>query len=225
MNTLPHPHSAPPDFNRLAHIYRWMELSSFGPWLQRCRCTFLDSLSGCRRALVIGDGDGRFTACLLRANSHIQVDAIDASSAMLHELIHRAGSNADRVRTVLTDARTWQPANSSYDLIVTHFFLDCLTAAEIQSLAQTVRHASAPSVRWLVSEFAIPSGWYGRLFARPLIRCLYFAFGLLTGLRVRALPEHRAKLQQSGFEMIAEHKWLAGLLVSEIWTMQLLQSC
>ena len=59
-----------PNFNGVAHFYRWMELVTFGPWLQRCRCAFLGELAGCRRAAVLGDGDGRFSAQLLRVNRH-----------------------------------------------------------------------------------------------------------------------------------------------------------
>ena len=152
--------SAPPNFNRLARIYRWMELASFGPWLWWCRCTFLDSLPGCRRALVIGDGDGRFTARLLRANPAVQIDAVDASTAMLASLLRRAGSDTYRVRTYCADARQWQ----------------------------------------------------------PLVWCLYWAFGHLTGLTLRELPDHRTALRQSGFALQKHRTRLGGLLVSELWS-------
>ncbi len=218
-------YSATPNFNGLTHVYRWMEVASFGPWLQRCRCAFLASLSQCRRALVIGDGDGRFTAQLLRVNADIRVDAVDASSAMLRELRRRAGADANRVNAMCVDARELQPENSPYDLVVTHFFLDCLTTAEVESLVHTLRAALSPSARWIVSEFAVPSGWYGQLVARPLIRILYWAFGLLTGLKVRSLPNYRDALRKSGFEMIAERELLGGLLVGEVWAIELLQSC
>jgi ubiquinone/menaquinone biosynthesis C-methylase UbiE len=219
MSTTPNAESAgPPDFDRLAHIYRWMELASFGPWLHWCRCTFVDEVADRRRALFLGDGDGRFTARLLHLNREIQIEAIDASSAMLSELLRHAGPNADRVRTWNADARNWCPQNPPFDLVVTHFFLDCLTTAEIESLVAKVSTAVTPSAKWLLSEFAIPTGLYGQLFARPLIRSLYWAFGRLTGLRIRNLPDHRAALRRSGLSLIAKRHWLGGLLVSELWS-------
>jgi hypothetical protein len=210
--------SAPPNFNRLARIYRWMEVLTFGPWLWWCRCTFLDSLADCRRALIIGDGDGRFTACLLRANSSIQIDAVDASAEMLKSLVRRAGPDASRVHAYCADARQFQPVNSPYDLIVTHFFLDCLTTEEVESLAGTLRKAISPQALWLVSEFAIPAGWFGRLVVRPLVWCLYFAFGRLTGLTIRRLPDHRTALSQPSFALQKHRPRLGGLLVSELWS-------
>lgn len=210
--------AATPDFNPLAHIYQWMELASFGPWLQWCRCTFLGEVTDRRHALIIGDGDGRFTARLLQTNHQIQIDAVDASSAMLDELRRRAGQNAHRVRTWNMDARNWRPGDSQYDLVVTHFFLDCLTTTEIEALAATISTAVTPSAKWIISEFAVPAGSYGRLVARPLIRSLYWAFGRLTGLKMRALPDYRGALLRSEFEFVAERKRLGGLLTSELWS-------
>ncbi|MGC1461882.1 MAG: class I SAM-dependent methyltransferase [Terracidiphilus sp.] len=212
----------PPNFNRLARLYRWMEFATFGPFLVQTRNTFLPETATAANALILGDGDGRFTARLLRANPKIQIDAVDSSSAMLQSLLRRAGPHAHRVRTHLTDARDFQPPNpppeASYDLIVTHFFLDCLTTAEIQSLATALRAAASPNAQWLVSEFAIPHTHFGRLIAAPIVYTLYQAFGFLTGLAVRTLPDHRAALRQSGFVLLAHRTHLAGLLVSELWS-------
>lgn len=208
------------NFNRLARIYRWMEYASFGPWLWWCRCAFVDELNSCRRAAILGDGDGRFTARLLAANAQIEIDAVDASEAMLGSLVRRAGLNAGRVRAHCADARDWQPDSVPYDLIVTHFFLDCFTTDEVHALAVKMRHASAHRAQWLVSEFAEPENWLGRAAARPIVWLLYKAFGLLTGLAVRALPDHRAALQEAGFALEKKRTWLGGLMVSELWSAQ-----
>lgn len=209
----------PPDFNRLARVYRWMEALSFGPWLWWCRCTWLDSINtgSPRRALVLGDGDGRFTARLLRNCPGFRADAVDASSAMLQAQLKHAGPNAARIRIFLADAREFQPPSPPYDLIVTHFFLDCLTTAEVQALAAKLHRAAAPDAQWLVSDFAVPLNWYGRLIAKPLVSLLYFAFGRLTGLAPRTLPDHRSALSQSGFTLLKQRASLGGLLTSELW--------
>ena len=211
----------PPNLNHLARLYRWMELASFGPSLERCRCAYLAELRTCRRALALGDGDGRFTARLLRANPTVEIDAVDASPAMLQALLRRAGADAGRVRIHCADARLWQPAAPAdappYDLVIAHFFLDFLTTEEVQALAARLRDAVSPSALWVVSEFAVPAGWFGRLVARPVVWGLYSAFGILTGLAVRRLPDHPAALHESGFTLRQRRSWLRGLLVSELW--------
>ncbi len=206
-----------PNFNGVAHFYRWMELVSFGPWLQRCRCAFLGELAGCRRAAVLGDGDGRFSAQLLRANPTIEIDAVDASAAMLRALLRRAGTSAARVHVDCADARIWQPANPPYDLVATHFFLDCLSEDEVRNLAGRLRESWSPSGLWVASEFAIPEGAFGRWVARPLVWLLYRAFALLTGLAVRNLPNHAAALRAAGFSLRQRRSFLRGLLVAELW--------
>ena len=209
--------AAAPNFNRLAGIYRWMELASFGPWLERCRFAFLNELTGCRKALLLGDGDGRFTARLLRANSSVSIDAVDAGENMLRALLRRAGQNAERVQPHCADIRVWQPAEGHYDLVVSHFFLDCLTTEEVEALAFKVRDAISPSAIWVVSEFAIPANRFGRLLARPVVWGLYWAFGCLTGLKLRSLPQHREVLSICGWILEQRRLWLGGLLVSEMW--------
>jgi hypothetical protein len=199
-----------------------MEFFSFGPWLALTRRTFLGRLTQARRALVLGDGDGRFTASLLRANPTVRIDAVDASSAMLHALLRRAGADADRVHICLADVRDCQPPAAivapPYDLIATHFFLDCLTTLEIQSLASTLRLAGSSSTLWVVSDFAIPPGWRGRFIARPVVASLYFSFALLTGLAVRTLPDHGFALRQAGFTPLDRRSRLGGLLIAELWS-------
>ena len=139
---------------------------------------------------------------------------------MLDALLHRASQNARRVSVHCADARDWQPANPPYDLVVSHFFLDCLTTKEIRALAERLRDAVSPSAMWVVSEFAVPHSGFGRLIARPLVWLLYRAFGLLTGLKIRSLPDHHGALRDAGFTLTRRRCWLHGLLVGEMWRPQ-----
>lgn len=208
--------SSPPRFDRLAQLYRWMELVSFGPWLMRARVAFLSELTG-RRGLVLGDGDGRFAAHLLDRLPGLELDAVDASPRMLAELRHRAGRNGARVKLHAADARLFTPPRPPYELIATHFFLDCLTEAEIAGLAQRLRAAAADGALWVVTEFAIPANAFGAWVARPLVKLLYWAFALLTGLETRRLPDHGPALSCAGFQLQQQKSWLGGLLLSQLW--------
>ncbi len=215
----------PPDLDSLASAYRWMELLTFGPYLHRCRRTFLADLAAARRALALGDGDGRFTAELLRANPGVRIDTVDASPAMLRALLRRAKADAGRVQAHAADIRSWAQAQASsgtspaepYDLVIAHFFFDFLTTGEIRALIRAVRPRLAPGARWIVSEFAHPGGLYGKLIAAPVIWFLYRAFGLLTGLRIRSLPDHAAALREAGFTLETRRTLLGGLLIAELW--------
>lgn len=207
-----------------------MEYLSFGPMLERCRFHSLSCLSRSdpHRALVIGDGDGRFLARLVAAAPRLRADAVDASPAMLRLLqarLARLGAEP-RVTTACADARTFIPPATDYDLVATHFFLDCLTAAETKALIARLRPHLTPGARWIVSEFEVPAGRRGRaLLARTLIAALYGAFAVLTGLRVRRIPPWRALLTRNGFRRQASHSLLGGLLVTEIWQLGEATAC
>jgi Methyltransferase domain len=213
-----------PDFNRLSGAYRWMEWLSFGPLLDRCRCSFLDEMKTVSRALALGDGDGRFTAKLLRVNPEVRVNAVDASPAMLQALMRRAGADRGRVRAIEADIRDWKPESAdSYDLVVSLFFLDCLTTEEVEALARSVKLSLTEPARWVVSDFAVPESWAGRVAGRLVVGFLYRAFGVLTGLRVGRLPDHAAALKRAGFVLERREEMLFGLLFSEVWRLRSLQ--
>jgi hypothetical protein len=215
-----------PNFNRLARPYRWLEYLTFGPYLQRCRTHFLSQMvyeiRQCRSALILGDGDGRFTSRLLTANPEIRVHAVDLSPPMLAALRKSAGSHANRITTEIADLRHWQPATSaSYDLVATHFFLDCLTTEEIAALAQRLAPTLTHNAIWLVSEFASPPNVFGRVVAAPLVALLYRAFRAITNLQLNHLPDHRQSLEAFGWLLQSQRSHLNGLLVSQLWVSQL----
>ena len=205
----------PPNFNFIAPLYRWLEYLTLGPFLTRTRTHFLPSLTYTRRALVLGDGDGRFTVRLFQTASVTHITAVDTSRTMLRLLTRRARPFAARLTTHHADALTFTPTNQP-DLIVTHFFLDCLTQPQLDSLALHLAAHSTPRAQWLVSEFTIPSGplHYPSCLA---IRILYLVFRILAGLRVTHLPDHVKALRAAGFTLHLRHRHLFGTLSSELW--------
>jgi SAM-dependent methyltransferase len=208
-----------PNFNRIAKPYRWLEYLTLGSALQNCRTHYLPQLLDRRRALVLGDGDGRFLAQLLASNPDLRADAIDTSATMLQLLRQRCEAAtpnaATRLRTHHANAIT-VPLEDSYDLVVTHFFLDCLTQPDLDSLITRINPTLTPGALWLVSDFRIPSGPM-HLPAKLLVRTLYLAFRLLTGLRTTHLADYATPLTQAGLTRIAHQHRLAGLLTTELW--------
>ena len=117
-----------------------------------------------------------------------------------------------------TDALTYLATATpkTYDLVVTHFFLDCFTQAEVEFLVHAITLRVAPGALWLISDFRIPPGAM-RYPARLIVRGLYFAFRVLTGLRIQRLPDHVSPLA-SLWTRRGERHFLCGLLTTELWT-------
>ena len=211
----------PPDFGRLARVYAPLEWLSFGRALSRRRNCFLahPRVADARRALVLGDGDGRFTAALVERYPDIEVTAVDASPQMLAQLERRVRARTPNARLELhhADLRSWSLPRADYDLVACHFFFDCLTRQELEAVIARVAPALAPRARWLVSDFAIPQHPFWTPAAKLLLRFLYFAFGWLTGLEVTHLPDHPPALSAARFELSQVETAWGGVLRSELW--------
>jgi ubiquinone/menaquinone biosynthesis C-methylase UbiE len=198
----------------IAPYYRWLEYAGFGGELQRRRCGLLDQLGSPRRVLVLGDGDGRFLERLIRKAPAAEIDSIEASARM-QALARRR--TADRVQHRLGDARAVPLDGGRYDLIATHFFLDCFDAADASALVARLSDAAAPRAQWLISEFRqVPQGWRA-VWCQAWLSSLYWFFRLATGLRTRKLVDHHPLLKAQGFRLVRQESARWGLLVSELW--------
>jgi hypothetical protein len=242
-------------FDRLAKPYRWLEYLSFGRNLERCRFHFLPQLAGTQRALLLGDGDGRFAERLLRnmlthealaagaptpdpmTNRAIQetvstlpsltqsvgvprITAVDGSAAMLSLLRARCAFADSRLQTYVADLTKGLPSalqGSQFDVVSTHFFLDCLSTEEVNRLLADVRRCMTDGAVWVISEFAVPARGAMRLPAWLVVRGLYLGFRVLTGLRTRRLPDYREAMQTQGMVLKQESKMLGGLLTAQLW--------
>jgi ubiquinone/menaquinone biosynthesis C-methylase UbiE len=205
----------------LAPYYNVLERLAFGKFLEHTRCAFLNEATTSRRAILCGDGDGRFLARLLQVNSSVNVDFVDLSHKMVQLAERRVACMGppfrDRVRFHACDVRNFVPQLAGYDLIVTHFFLDCFSDAELPGVVATLANWADPDASWIVSEFCKTEGPIGRVWTQAVIRCLYAAFRFTTGLRVTRLPNYVGALEREGYSLSCEKKILGGLLRSSLW--------
>jgi ubiquinone/menaquinone biosynthesis C-methylase UbiE len=192
--------------DRIARCYRWLEYAGFGRALEHRREAFLADVATARRVLVLGDGDGRALAALLAAAPGAMIDYVDLSARMLE--IARARAGSVRVGYRHDDALTMPLPSAEYDLIVTHFFLDCFDADDQRRLVARVIRAATPEARWLVSEFRKPG---------LLVQTLYLFFRAATGLETRRLVDHHPLFNRHGFRLGRSESAWRGLLASELW--------
>ena len=214
-------HAATMNCDRVARVYQTLEYLSFGGTLQSCRVMYLDEAAGCRRALLCGDGDGRFLAALLSANREVRVDFVDLSAGMVDVARRRAaaaGSHAlARVRFQVGNVRRFEPDDVTYDLITAHFFLDCFGENGVRSVASRLASLAGSRTKLLLSDFRIPQRGISRYIDAAIVRGLYGAFRLTTGLRVTRLPDYEGALAQAGFRKQRETLKLGGLLAASLW--------
>ncbi|MBP3960615.1 class I SAM-dependent methyltransferase [Gemmata sp. G18] len=210
-----------PSFDRLAPVYRTLERLTFGGLLHWCRTAHLDHLRGCRRALILGDGDGRFLADLLRANPNVDVDSLDISPGMIALARRRIATipgAAARVRFVAADARTDALPAIGYDLVVTNFVLDCFRRAELAAVVRRVAASCAADAVWIDGDFRVPRTGWARPVARLALAGMYAFFRLATRLPAGALIDPAPLLAAEGFGCVSEVERLSGFLSARLWT-------
>lgn len=201
-------------FDPVARVYRLLEYAAFGRTLHRARIAHLSHVTAARRALLIGDGDGRFLVELLRVAPDVSVVSVDASAAML-QLAQARLSDTDRARVAFhhADIRAFT-SPGPFDLVVTLFSLDCFTDAD----AAAIVHRMAPLVsadgQWLFADFAVPARGLQRWHARFVVGALYRFFRWRTGIEARELPASQRHITDSGFHAVDTRAFRAGLIQS-----------
>lgn len=200
----------------LAPYYRAMEFMAAGGKLQRCRVEFLHAVPAPRRVLLAGEGPGRFLAECLRRFPDAEVVVVDASGRMLD--LAGKGVKSERVEFVHADLLEWSAPDESFDLVVTHFFLDCLTADELSRVVEKIGGFASTEGNWLYADFSHAAGGPARWRTRVIITLLYGFFRVVTGLRARDLILPDEALKKAGFRKNACRSYEWGLLKSEWWT-------
>ena len=204
-------------FDAVAPWYRTLETIAFGNALQRARVACLGEIGSPRRALIAGEGNGRFLAELLRANPTIEVDCVDASGRMLELARQRLGNETDHVRFFQRDIRSWIPPAGQYDLIVTHFFVDCFPEEELEVIVGKLSQAAGSNAAWLLADFRIPDARFARGHARAWLAVMYSFFRCVAGIEAQELVDPSPFLRAQEFTLAHQHLFRLGMVKSELW--------
>jgi ubiquinone/menaquinone biosynthesis C-methylase UbiE len=205
------------NFDRIARHYHWLETVTFGNQLQRARVAFLDQIGSPKRALIAGEGNGHFLDELLRVFPSVELDCVDASARMLELARDRAGKNQAHLRFLHEDLLTWSPEENGYDLIVTHFFLDCFEESEVETIVDKLARSATQSAVWLLADFSVPSTSLARLHARAWLWSMHHFFRMVAGISARHLTNPSAFLEAHRFRCAERRNSRFGLVKSELW--------
>jgi ubiquinone/menaquinone biosynthesis C-methylase UbiE len=158
---------------------------------------------------------------LLRAHPGVQVDCVDSSKRML-ELARQRIENElpdrrDQVRFLHQDITTWAPPENHYDLVVTHFVLDCFPQAELALVVKNLAAAAKPDADWLLADFRLPDREFTRLRARVWLAAMYQFFRFTARISATELIDATPYLEATGFALARQHLFRNGMLKSDLW--------
>ena len=210
----------PKGFDTLAPHYDWMELLLAGGLLQRARVSLMDAVSG-GRILLVGEGHGRFLLPLGKLLPDARITCVDSSKGMLEVAIRRVErQNRDglaRIEWIHAELPEWTPLAGGYDLIVTNFFLDCFEGNRWKQVVGCLSAGALENGRWLVTDFALPSGPLTRPAAKTCLWLMYRFFRATTCLQAQALESPDPLLASHGFVKTKSRIGLGGFVSSQLW--------
>jgi ubiquinone/menaquinone biosynthesis C-methylase UbiE len=207
-------------FDRIAPHYRWLERVLAGRVMQRCRTAFLEQIASPRHALLAGEGHGRFLVELLQRHPQTRITVVDASAGMLAQArrnAERQGVRLERTEFIHADLLDWQPLESAFDLIATHFFFDCFSPAQIESLVERLALTATPTAPWLLADFRVPPSGPARWRAELILWSLYRFFRWNSQLSAVRLTVPDGSLARHGFTLQERRVFDWGLLHSDLW--------
>ena len=207
-------------FEVLAPIYRLMERVLAGGKLHRCRCAFLDRIPTPKRILILGEGPGRFVVECARRFPLASITCVEESAGMIakaRENLTRHELPADKVAFVQADILQWEPPQEEFDLIVTHFFLDCFRPEQLETLVPVIAHAATRDAPWLLADFQEAAMGWKRWRSRCILAIMYTFFRVVTRLPASSLTPPDLYLMRAGFVLHERLEIEWGLLKSDWW--------
>ena len=208
-------------FDHIAPFYQLLETIAFGRTLQCARICLINRIPRPTRALIVGEGNGRFLCELVGVHPKTNIDCVDASARMLQLARARLQGNHPeslaRICFYHDDIRKWSPPHS-YDLIVTHFFLDCFHRADIESIVAKLAVCAMENATWLVSDFALPKKLVARIHAGIWLKAMYAFFRLTAGIPAHALVDPRSYLESHGFTQTSIRLFRSGALNASLYS-------
>jgi len=208
------------NFDRLAPHYHWLEIIFAGGLMQRCRTTYLTRTKFCRRALLVGEGTGRFLVELLRWHPQIRITCIEPCEGMIKQMrqrIIREGLDDSQINFQQVDVLKWTPPKEKFDLIVTNFFLDCFRAGQLQELVPLLAGSTTAEAIWLLADFRVPECGWRRWRATVILAGLYWFFRIMTSLPAIWITRPDGFLSRSGFKLTERKLLNFGLIHADLW--------
>jgi ubiquinone/menaquinone biosynthesis C-methylase UbiE len=193
-------------FDLVAPYYQALETIAFGNALHRARIEWINKIPRPNRVLIVGEGNGRFLCDFLGFHEGVEIDCVDASKRMLEiarSRVRRAHPESSaNVRFLQRDILHWEPQHS-YDLIVTHFFLDCFEMQQLESIVGKLANVARKDAIWLLTDFTLPKGRLARAHSAVWLRAMYAFFGRSARIEAKNLVDPRAHLEAEGFRPVA----------------------
>lgn len=197
-------------YNKIAIIYDWLANVVFGKSLRDSQRWYLSKIRSEDHVLVIGGGSGAILPDIFRAQPNVSVCYVDASSEMIR-LAKEKISSAEQVTFI--HGTTEDIPSTSFDVIITNFFLDQFTEEELVPLINSPLKSLRSGGIWIATDFVET----GRKSHQLLLKLMYVFFGFCTGISANKLPRWRCHLFEAGLVLHEAKHFSKGFVTSAVY--------
>lgn len=198
------------NFDRIAPVYDKLVGAMFGSAVRRAQILFLSEIGPHSKVLMLGGGTGWLLAELLSLKPGCKVTYIDASEKMIDTSKKRFGNSRNVIFIHGTEKQI--PVGSSYDAVITHFYLDLFTKRSCREVCNLIRSHCNTDTVWIACDFVVKTWWH-----RLLLRVMYTFFRWATGLRTDSLPDWRECIYNTGFRELGVRYYYGNFIASTLY--------
>lgn len=196
-------------YNVLAPVYDVLARLVLGKSIQQMQLQFLNLLTSKNKLLILGGGTGWILPFIDRINSNIQIDYVDLSPGMIKKAKERG---IDPARITFIEGTEQDIPDADYDCVITNFYLDLFSDAELKGIINHIMHCMQPNSYWLVTDFVTGSSW-----SKSKLKCMYFFFWLTTGLKTNQLPAWEQVMHSTGEKLLETKTSDRGFIKSAVY--------
>ena len=206
------------DFSILSPIYDFLGSIVFFGALHRSQIYFLDQLKKPDRALIIGGGTGRFLVDLLKSEKVKNITYVDISAGMFAKAKKKVSALGKENQVEFICGGLEAVPDRQYDLICTHYFLDCFEEEELCLMLSKLRGLLSKEGEWHFTDFYLDES--SSFIKTKFVGFLYFFFRILCGLKVKKLPDFKKLFNGTELKGETEKYFFRGLLRTAIYKSQ-----
>ena len=206
-------------FCRLAPHYLRLEGMVFGNALQHARVAHLQDCSHDSKFLLLGEGSGRFLESLCALHPKVMATVCDSSPSMLSLINNRLPKEtSENIHLLNLDVMETEFPEASFDVLVTHFFLDCFDSETLGRLIPKMSLYLKAGGTWLIADFEESRKMtFANCPHWLFLRCLYLFFRSTCGISANWVVPLEIMLRQSGLVETEKTSYCRGLIYSGLW--------
>lgn len=206
------------DFSILSSIYDFLGSIVFFGALHRSQVYFIDQLKKPDRALIIGGGTGRFLVDLLKSEKVKNITYVDISQGMIARAKKKVSALGKENQVEFICGGVDAVPDRQYDLICTHYFLDCFEEEKLCLILSKLRGLLSKEGEWYFTDFYLDES--SSFIKTKFVGFLYFFFRILCGLKVKILPDFKKVFTDLELNCESEKYFFRGLLRTAIYKNQ-----